>query len=68
MANPYNNDEQRIKWNKYVREYSKKNLYTISIKLNKENDKDIIDYLSANGISPTKFLKEAVRAKIKEGK
>ena len=68
MANNFKNDEQRVKWNKYNNAYSKKTYRAISLKLNKANDQDVINYLETKGESPTKVVRELVREKLGTGK
>lgn len=68
MANVFKNQEQRDKWNAYNAKYAKKNYKSICLKLNKNSDKDVIDYLQNNGGSPTQTIKALVREKIGTGK
>lgn len=68
MANVFKNDEQRKKWNTYNNKYAKKNYKSICLKLNKNTDKDIIDYLTSNGGSPTQVIKTLVKEKLGTGK
>ena len=67
MANVFKNDEQRKKWNTYNNKYAKKNYKSICLKLNKNTDKDIIDYLTSNGGSPTQVIKALVKEKLGTG-
>ena len=68
MANVFKKPEQRTKWNAYNNQYAKKNYKSICLKLNKNKDKDIIEYLTENGSSPTVVIKALVREKIGTGK
>lgn len=63
MGNVFKNDEQRKHWNAYNNEYSKKTYKTITIKLNKIKDKDILDYMD-NFKSPTEAIRSIVREKL----
>ena len=51
MANNYKKwtPEQREKWNKFSREYSANHFITISVKLSKTCDQDIINFLFGEG-------------------
>lgn len=64
MANNFKNDEQRVRWNIYNKNYSKKNYKTITMKLNKEKDKDIIDFLTGQQESITDIVRKLVREKL----
>lgn len=68
MANVFKNQEQRDKWNAYNAKYAKKNYRSICMKFNKVKDKDIIDYLTKDGASPTQVIKALVREKLGAGK
>lgn len=68
MANKFKNSEQRIHWNNYNAKYAAANYKSICLKLNKKNDKDIIDYLTQNGASPTAVIRALVREKLGTGK
>lgn len=68
MANVFKNQAQRERWNAYNSKYAKENYKSICLKLNKEKDKDVIDYLTTNGASPTQVLKTLVREKLGTGK
>lgn len=63
MPNVFRTPEQRKNWNKYNQEYSKKNYVSINIKLHREKDKDIIEYLTDKKAS----VSEKVRKLIREG-
>ena len=65
MGNNFKNDEQRLHWNKYNNEYSKKNYRTFCLKLNKVKDKDIIDFLESGNGSATSIVKNLLREQIK---
>ena len=60
MGNVFKNDEQRKRWNAYNSAYSHRNYKTITIKLNKEKDKDIIDFFDEHG-SSTEAIRKMVR-------
>lgn len=64
MPNNFKNDEQRKRWNAYNNQYAKKNYKTICIKFNKESDKDILDYLENSGESPTRVIRELLKARV----
>ena len=63
MPNIFKNDEQRLRWNAYNKEYSRRNYKSISIKLNYVTDADIIEALTGDGRSPTEVIKTLVRNK-----
>ena len=61
---PYNNEEQRQKWNQYQKSYSSKNYFSLSLKLNRKLDADVIEFFrakQAEGVSYCDTLKELVR-------
>lgn len=64
MANNFKNQEQREHWNRYNNEYSKKTYRTITIKLNKNSDKDVIDYIDSQSGTATSIIRKLVREKI----
>lgn len=64
MPNNFKNEEQRNRWNKYNNAYSRKNYRTFTIKLNREKDKDLIDYLESRSQTTTTTIKELLREKI----
>lgn len=68
MANRFKNAEQRAHWNKYNAKYAAKNYKSICLKLNKQTDKDVIDYLTSLGDSPTAAIRALVREKLGTGK
>ena len=45
MPNIFKNQEQRLHWNEYNANYSKKNYRNFCIKLSRKNDAEIIAYL-----------------------
>ncbi len=63
MPNVFKNEEQRGKWNNYNKRYSAANYKTISVKLHKKKDKDIIDYLENSNKPIGQVVKEALREK-----
>ncbi len=63
MPNIFKNDEQRLRWNAYNKDYSRRNYKTICVKLNYIKDADIIEALTGDGRSPTEAIKELVRSK-----
>ena len=63
MPNNFKNEEQRKHWNAYNLQYSKKKYRAYNIKLDRERDKDIIEYLES-GESATTLIRDALRAKI----
>ena len=64
MGNIFKSQEQREKWNAYNNKYSKENYKTISLKLNKNNDKDILEYIENSGKTVTTLFKELFYEKI----
>jgi hypothetical protein len=52
--------------NEYQKEYAKKNLVMVMVKLNREYDKDIIDALDDNKAGSIKRLVRVGLGKIKE--
>ena len=64
MANVFKTPDQRKKWNAYNNAYAQKNYKTVTLKLNKTKDKDILDFIDANGSSATTLFKQLVREKI----
>lgn len=68
MAQRTMNDEQRKRWNQYNDSYSKKNYKCYALKLNKNNDQDVIKYLENQNESPTQVLKRLVRKELGTGK
>ena len=68
MANNFKNDEQRANWNRYNNAYSKKHYKAISLKLNLETDKDVIDLLTNSEKSPTQIVRELVLKSLKKEK
>lgn len=67
MGNSFKNPQQREHWNDYNKRYANKHYKSFCLKLNKETDKDIIDFLSANGKSPTAVVRALVREKTGTG-
>ena len=67
MANVFKNPEQRKHWNEYNNKYSKENYRTFCLKLNKNKDKDIIDFLEGSKENVTTILKRLLREKIGSG-
>lgn len=65
MPNIFKKPEQRKKWNAYNNRYSKENYKTITIKLNKKTDTDVIEYLEGSEETPTTIFKKLVREKSK---
>ena len=49
MGNNFKNQAQRDHWNKYNNAYSKRNYKTVTIKLNVNSEKFVIDYLESFG-------------------
>lgn len=64
---PFASDEARLHWNAYNSKYSKENYKTLTLKLNKYKDRDIIEFLEKSNKKFTDLFKEAIRKKIKEG-
>ena len=64
MPNIFKNPEQRKKWNEYNNNYSKRNYRTFCLKLHRDKDKDIIDYLEHSGENATSILKRLRRKEI----
>lgn len=50
-------------YNKYMREYNKNKIVTITIKLHKENDKDILEAIDLNNKSQS--IKRLIRKGLK---
>ena len=65
MPNVFRTPEQRKNWNKYNQAYSKKNYVSINIKLHREKDKDIIEYLTDKKASVSEKVRKLVREGIK---
>ena len=65
MPNIFKNEAQRKHWNEYNNKYSKENYKTISLKLNKRTDKDIIEYLETSHESPSELIRKLIRDEIK---
>lgn len=63
---PYkkDNDAQRTRWNRYSNEYANKNFKTITLKLSKKNDADIVKYLEESGEGVTHLIKRLLRKEI----
>ena len=64
MANVFKSPDQRRKWNAYNNAYAKENYKTITLKLNKSKDKDILDYIAQSNETATNLFKKLVREKI----
>ena len=60
------NEEQRKRWNDYNNGYAKKTYKSYNLKMNKEHDKDIIDYFEKSGESPTTVVRKLVRHQIEK--
>lgn len=61
MPNIFKNREQRDAWNKYNAKYAKENYKTVSVKLNKEKDRELIEWLeNLRGVSVTEVFKIAM--------
>ena len=61
MSNNFKNDEQRRKWNQYNTRYSKINYKTITVKLHRKDDADIVAYLDTIGESMASYVKKLIR-------
>ena len=61
MPNIFRNEDQRRKWNAYNSKYSKENYRTITLKLNKEKDKDVIDFLTDKNGTVSDKIRKLVR-------
>lgn len=61
MPNIFRNEDQRKKWNAYNSKYSKENYRTITLKLNKEKDKDVIDFLTDKNGTVSDKIRKLVR-------
>ena len=64
MPNNFKNPEQRKKWNAYNNTYAKKNYRTFCLKLHRDKDKDIIEFLESRNENVTSVLKDLLREKI----
>lgn len=51
-------------YNKYMREYNKNNIVTITLKLHKENEKDILEAIDLNNKSQS--IKRLIRKGLKK--
>ena len=61
MPNIFKTPEQRKHWNTYNNEYSKRNYRTITIKLNKVTDADVIEFLLDKNGTVSAKIREMVR-------
>ena len=61
MPNIFRNEDQRKKWNAYNSKYSKEKYRTITLKLNKEKDKDVIDFLTDKNGTVSDKIRKLVR-------
>ena len=59
MQNIFKTDEQRQNWNKYNREYSKAHYKNICLKLNRETEKEMIEFLQRVGNAS--FIRAAIK-------
>lgn len=64
MGNIFKSQEQREKWNAYNSKYAKENYKTVTLKLNKNSDKDILEYIESSGKTATAVFKELLREKL----
>ena len=64
MGNVFKTEEQRQRWREYNREYNKKNYTAITIFLNKEKDKDLLDYLNSQGEGRSVVVKKLIRKQL----
>lgn len=67
MSNVLRTQEQRERWYRYNTQYARKHYRTITLKLNKQSDADIIDYLLSQEKPITDVIREALRAKLSGG-
>lgn len=65
MGNNFKNQEQRDHWNRYNSAYSKEHYKTYTVKFNRQQDKDVIDFLNQNSKSITATLKTIIREYLK---
>ena len=68
MANNFKNQAQREHWNAYNKKYAAENYKSVCLKLNKKTDKDVIEYLTGNGASPTAVIRALVNKELGTGK
>ena len=68
MPNNYNKwSPEKIKeWNKLCREYSKKHYVTVSFKLNKETEKDIVDYFYDENGKARKSISSQIKKLVRD--
>lgn len=64
MGNVFRKPEQREHWNKYNAAYAKKNYKSYALKLSKEKDKHIIDYLDSQHKSITQIVRELLNKEL----
>lgn len=64
MANVFKSPDQRKKWNAYNNAYAKKNYKTVTVKINKNTDTDILKFIEESNETVTNIFKKLVREKI----
>lgn len=67
MGNKFTNEAQRQHWNEYNKNYAKKKYKSYNIKLDKEHDMDVIDYITKYG-SISEVVRTLVRKELGTGK
>ena len=56
--------EQKERWNNYSNNYAHKNYKTITLKLNRNTDSDIIRFLESSDEGVTKLIKRLLRKEL----
>ena len=64
MSNAMRTQEQRERWYRYNTQYARKHYRTITLKLNKQTDADIIEWLENNELSITDAIRLALKEKV----
>ena len=63
----FKDEEQRKRWNNYNNSYAREKYKSYNLKMNKETDKDVIDYIASSHESPTQIVKRLIRKEIGTG-
>ena len=69
MGLPYRTEEQKARWNEYTKRYNKSKYKTITVKIDKVEESDLITFLESSPDSIQVTVKKALKHYIeKEGK
>ena len=69
MGNKYDKmtEEQRKRWNEYSKNYAREKFISVNLKLVKERDNDMIEFLKNSGVPATTLVKLAVKTLMDSG-